>query len=506
MRLALLPLDDRPVSVSLPGEVLAVAGVDVFAPGPDLRPHLRAAPDPAALAAWLADARTDADAAVVSLDALGSGSLIASRTGDETVADVLRTWEATASPGCPVHAAVVVPRTPDSSDATEEPAYWDPHGPALHALSAELSDGTDLRRAVAAAASAASPATAVPVVPDDIVRDWLGRRMRRHALALAALDLLRHGRLATLVVGVDDAAPRSLSAVAQEDLSRWVDRLGLDDDALVHPGADETGVVLAARALVRLVGDPGPVVAVVCADDEGLRRPAPYETGPVALTVERQLRAAGARPAMDDEDGVPADAVLVVHAPAPPQYPGDWAVAPPRRTDEAAARATAHLVARLVGEGRRVAVADVAHANGADPALAAALGEAGLWPALDGYAAWNTAGNTLGTVAAQLVVASVARATGTFDAAAHRRMVARRVAEDLGWMSHVRAEVRAELGSDPTRHDVVRLDDARRTVWEARITGVLRATPGFEDVRVRPGSLRLPWDRTFEIDLEVETT
>ena len=492
MRLALLPLDDRPVSVTLPGEVLAVAGVDIDAPGPDLRPHLRRAPAPAALASWLADARTGADAAVVSLDALGSGSLIASRTGDETVAGVLRTWEAAATPGCLVHAAIVVPRTPDSSDATEEPAYWDPHGPALHALSAELSDGADVRAAARGAA---------PGVPDDIIRDWLGRRMRRHALALAALDLVRHGRLATLVVGVDDAAPRSLSAVAQAELTRWVDRLGLDHDALVHPGADETGVVLAARALVRLDGRPGPAVAVACADAAGLRRPAPYETGPVSVTVERQIRAAGARPA---GPGEPADAVLVLHAPATPEHPGDWAVAPPRRTDEAAARATARLVARLVGDGRRVGVADVAHPNGADPALAAALGEAGLWPALDGFAAWNTAGNTLGTVAAQLVATSVARAAGTFVAAAHRRMVARRVVEDLGWMSQVRAEVRAELGSDPTRHDVVHLDDARRAAWEARLTSVLRATPGFDDLRVQPGSLRLPWDRTFEIDLTVE--
>lgn len=492
MRLALLPLDDRPVSVSLPGEVLAVAGVEVLAPGPELRPHLRQAPEPTALAAWLAEARTQADAAVVSLDALGSGSLIASRTRDETVAEVLRAWDAAAAPGCPVHAAVVVPRTPDSADATEEPAYWDPHGPALHALSAELADGADVR---AAARSAA------PAVPDDVVRDWLGRRMRRHALALGALDLLRQGRLATLVVGVDDAAPRSLSAAAQEDLTRWVDRLGLGADALVHPGADETGAVLAARALVRTVGRPGPAVAVACADDGGLARPAPYETGPVALTVERQLPAAGARPVADGE---PADAVLVVHAPAAPGHPGDWAVAPPRRTDEAAARATAGLAARLVGEGRRVAVADVAHANGADPLLAAALGEAGLWPELDGFAAWNTAGNTLGTAAAQLVVTSVARAAGTLDAAAHRRMIARRVVEDLGWMSVVRAEARAELGSDPTRHDVVRLDDARRAAWEGRLTDVLAAAPGLADLRVRRGSLRLPWDRTFEIDLEVE--
>ncbi|MCK0115950.1 DUF4127 family protein [Isoptericola sp. S6320L] len=494
LRLTLLPLDDRPVSVRLPAQVARVAGATVEVPPPAHRPRLRHAPDVAALSAWYAGSRGRTDASVVSLDGLGLGSLIASRTGTERLDEVLAAWRPVTRPGPPVHAAIVVPRTPDSADATEEPDYWDPHGPALHRLSAELGDTTatldDARSRVAAD------------VPADVVADWTGRRLRQHALALAALDLHRRGLLTTLVVGVDDAAQRSLSALAQEDLARWAGLLGTGHRAVVHPGADETGAVLVARAVLAASAVAPPRVAVRCAADDGLDRVAPYETGPVGHTAVRQLEAAGA--VVVDPRSPDVDCHVVVHAPATGPSAGDWAVAPPAGSDGAAATATAGTVAELLAAGQRVAVADVAQPNGADPALVTALGEVGAWRRLVGYAAWNTAGNTLGTVAAQVVATCAAQAAGTFDAAAHRELLAHRVAEDAGWMSHARARARAELGSDPTRHDVVRLTADRRHRWESLVGEVLARTPGLDDARVVPGSLTLPWDRTFEIDLDVE--
>jgi hypothetical protein len=376
----------------------------------------------------------------------------------------------------------------------EEPAYWDPHGPALHRLSADLGTGErDLWTARDALA---------PDVPDDVARDWVGRRLRQHALALAAVDLFRRGALASLVVGIDDAAERSLSARAQRDLSRWLAIVGAGPSALVHPGADETGAVLVARAVLAASGAPAPTVAVDCAVDGALERVAPYETGPVDLTVTRQLRAAGARVAAD---AAGADCVLVVHPPAVGPQRVDWALAPGDGADDGTAEGTARAVARHLARGRRVAVADVAHPNGADPALVAALGAAGAWPHLVGYAGWNTAGNTIGTVAAQVVAVVTALRTGGYDAAAHRRALARRVVEDVGWMTQVRAQLRAELGSDPLRHDVVHPDPALRADLEARLSAVLAGVPGFADLRVEPGSLQLPWDRTFEVDLAIGT-
>lgn len=481
-----MPLDERPVSAHLPRQVAAVAGAAVELPPAAALPTVRRAGDLEALSGWLAGAAVGADGAVVSLEGLGFGGLIPSRIGDEPLEEVLARWAVLRGLGTPVHAAVVVPRSPDALDAFEEPEYWATWGPSLHALSARLADGR-------------STESATPV-PPDIRADWLRRRLRQHALGLAAIGLAADGTLARLFVGVDDAATRSLSAAAQADLDAWTDRLDLRDRVVVGPGADETGAVLTARLLVeRLADGHGPRVAVACAEPDGLARVAPYETGPIGATARAQVAAAGGVLAADPAD---ADAVLVVHAPDGTR--GDWAVAPPATTDAAAARRTAGLVSRLLDSGRSVAVADAGQPNGADPLLVRELAALGAIDRLDGYAAWNTAGNTLGAAAAHLVTAAVARRAGTFDAEAAARLVRLRVIEDYGYMSAARAALRRELGSPADRHD--RIDDpaAASVRTAALLDEALDAIPGLGFGNVQPEHVTFPWRRSFEIALADE--
>src|SRR5690625_7129093 len=52
------------------------------------------------------------------------------------------------------------------------------------------------------------------------------------------------------------------------------------------------------------------------------------------------------------------------------------------------------------GENKLIAIADIAYANGADPVMVPQLLQAFEPHELAGYAGWNTAGNTIGTVVA----------------------------------------------------------------------------------------------------------
>ncbi|GLW57475.1 DUF4127 family protein [Kitasatospora phosalacinea] len=504
-RIALVPLDERPACAELPRLVAAVAGVHLLTPPADTMPRLREPGDPDALAAWLA--AVEADAAVVSLETVGHGGLIASRTRPATVASVTAAWaplHALAARGVAVHAVTLITRTPDSADAMEEPAYWDPHGPVLHRLSADLHRGADDPAAVAATLGAAE-------VPTAVRADFLTRRVRNHAVNLAALELVADGTLRTLVVGADDTAEHGLATAELHWLDTWTAWLGLHGRVSVRPGADEACTVLLARTLLDLLGGPAPTVRIEAADPAGLRRTAAYENVPVATTATRQLQACGAVVLPDPDTGTPdtgtpdtgtpdtgtPDVVLLVHT---PDGTGDWAVAPPAATDPAPARALAARAADLLAAGQAVAVADCAQPNGADPELVRALAEAGILEQLTAYAGWNTAGNTLGTVAAHTVTAVAARRAGRFDERAHRRLLLHRLVEDRGWMSGERARVRAVLGSDPTRHDHVPADHPVLADIAAGLARRRAELPGFDGLAVDPGSVRLPWSRTFEVD------
>lgn len=487
--IALLPLDERPVCTGLPTAVARIAGIRTLPPPAGILPRDRAPGDADAMGRWLAEATRDAFAAVVSLETLGHGGLIASRTRPTTVADVVGRWNVLRDIArrVPVHAVTLVTRTPDSADATEEPDYWDPHGPALHRWSADLHRhaGTD-----------------VPPpqdVPGPVRADFLARRLRNHTLNLATLELLADGTVDSLVIGADDTAPHSLATAEMTWLSHWTGWLGTRHRTAVRPGADEACTTLVARCVARHLGGAPLRVALESVTGDGLARTAPYENVTVAETARGQILACGAVPAGPGEQ---ADIRLLVHT---PDGAGDWAVAPPGdRTGPAAARARAARLAdraaHHLADGRPVAVADCAQPNGADPLLVEALASRGVLEHLAGYAAWNTAGNTLGTTVAQAVTAVTARCAGTFDERAHHRLLLHRLLEDWAYMTRVRTEIRALLGSDPTRHDHVPDGDPVIAAAERRLRRCRAELPPFGGLDIEPGSVRLPWRRTFEAD------
>ncbi|MEU8007549.1 DUF4127 family protein [Catellatospora sp. NPDC049111] len=481
--IALVPLDDRPACRKLPHLVAAVAGARVLTPPRPVLPEKKTPGHPDAISRWLRG--TTANAAVVCLETLGHGGLIASRLSDEPVTDVLERWKVLAGLAHPVHAATVVQRTPDADDDGEEPAYWATHGRALHRYSAGL------HRALRDRVAPPDPGT----VPAVARRDFLRRRHRNHLLNQHALQLAADGVLRTLVIGADDSSADAVGTAEWQWLRAWSGWLEPAGAVLTHPGADETATVLTARALAHATGLT-PAVSVTCADPAGLQRIAPYEAVPVGAGAASQLAAAGARVVAD------ASAVLVVHAPQPGGV--DWAVNPPQHLDTAAAAATAALVERLLADGRTVALADCAAPNGADPALLAELTGRGLLARLAGYAGWNTAGNSIGTAAAHLVAYLTGSAAGTLDRRAHARLLAHRVAEDHAYMSHARAVIRAELGADPTRHDEVAPGSGVESRIEDLVTARWRELNPMPGWRIRPGSIALPWRRTFEIDIDVE--
>ena len=85
--IALMPMDERPATGRHAAMIAAVAGVHVQLPPSSLLSRLRVPGDRDGLSRWLS--RSDADAAVVSLDMLGFGGLVPSRLGYESIPDVL---------------------------------------------------------------------------------------------------------------------------------------------------------------------------------------------------------------------------------------------------------------------------------------------------------------------------------------------------------------------------------------------------------------------------------
>ena len=513
LTLALVPLDERPVNTRYPQMLGAIGGAEVLLPPPGARGLQRAPADLPVVAGWLREASGRSAAALVSTDFLGYGNLINARTSHDSAADVLGRLRLLADlpRTCPVHAFSLITRVPHADDCVEEPLYWCQWGTQFsrYARLWHRAEGDALSEGEAAALDALEAA-----LPADLKADWLTRRLRNHTVTLGLLDMAAREQLASLLITSDDTAPHGFPSRERDWLRGWPRLVGptLAGRVMMHPGADEVGSALVAR----LINQFSAVTPRVWAEyalpgDEALV--APYEDRPVRETVLGQIAACGGVPA--DSPGE-CDFILGVATPSPrrtdyrPEYAAEDRVV---RTPD-----YAQFLLRLAewqARGLPVALADVAYPNGSDPLLTALLlsEECPLRAAaLCAYGAWNTAGNTLGTVVAQATCALYIRDRPERAAAQHR-FLAHRFLEDHGYQAVVRREARAEAEAlwgqrDPDPDNPAQVAHVcsfiERRLGEV-LTDLQRRGIG-AGLRLAPGSVRLPWRRTFEVDFDLQNS
>ncbi len=498
MHLALIPLDERPVNMRYPYMIAQIADAVLRLPPPDLLSRKRTPADRAALAEWLANTAPSCDALIVSLDMLAYGGLIASRTTNDSALSCLSVLDRLrALPlSCTTYAFNVITRLPDANDSIEEPDYWATYGKRLHRYSQLM------HRAAEGEAVAEALAALHGEIPETHRTDFLQRRLRNHQVNLAALDLAVHGAFDLLVISSDDTSPYGLGSQEKAWLSLWRERLALGDSVLMYPGADEIGCVLTVRALLRDSAPPRFHVHYAIEADK--QRVAPYEDGAVSLTVERQIRALGGLIADSEPE---ADFIVAVNPPS--RIGAELDFSPDAYAAEQAYRAApmaafAAQIAAWLRAGQRVILCDVAYPNGSDPFLMARLFEGIDVTQLAAYGAWNTAGNTIGTALAQGVASTMIRTPK--QAQAQQRFLAHRFVEDYLYQQGVRAEVRAWLAQrtgipDSTPHIEAETCAYIERALSERLAGLPKLG---EQWRIAPKSVRLPWQRTFEVDFDLE--
>ncbi len=493
-RLLFVPLDDRPATRETVLDLLPLSGAAWDTPPKDILGHKRRPADLDALWRLVEREAGAMDALIASSEVLIHGGLVASRLSVDPMEVLWRRLDRLVrlTSRVPTYLSAVNMRIP-TGGSEEEPPYWGPHGDALRHYSTDLDAGEQtgdelrVRRAIEALAN----------VPAAVIDDLLRRRRRQVLVNLELMHLAGGGALRALLIGQDDAEPYGLTRADLSVLRRFRDRAGT---GRVHlsAGADELG----ARLLARLANDAAqksPRVAVRYTHPEARRSIPRYEYAPLEETVAEHLEAAGCA-IIDDE---PEILVWIHNFPGVQQRESiDQRGAPPAPT-----RTVAAALAEAGGRGVVCGCADVRFANGSDDALIRSLLAREDFTGLAGYAGWNTCSNSLGTVVAQVVLSYHARSllSQVRYRQIRRRYLARRLLDDWGYQTivrpHLAREVIPALGANATA-----LGPAAGAVREAALRRYReQVLPSVERLFGTPILLNIsfPWDRLFEIDLEL---
>lgn len=503
-RILLVPLDDRPSSWQFPQKIGEIGDAEVVMPPRSLWGRFMEPGQSDQIVSWIRSQDLSTyDAAIVAIDMLAYGGLVGSRTyqvGSSAALKRIRVLKEMrlAAPNLKIYAQNVIMRLALTYDR-ENAAYY-----------SKFSEWAKIS-ALPDAASRQRTAELEREIPAQVVKDYLQARKRNLKSNLTAVRLVKNGVIDFLILSQDDASPVGIHVADREKLKQTIKELGITHKVAIQPGADEVSMLLLARALNIHHNQHTAVKAIYCSEEKA-NTVMPYEDVLLRETVSHHLTAAGASEVTDEQE---ADLLFFVFA---------------SRDVPGRAETFVKTIARYVEQGKRVAIADVdpiGNIQGGDETFTSLLIRGGLMPRLSGYASWNTAGNTIGTVLPQGLVFTLADNRLTADTAtrrkamaAHRWFTLHRVMDDYYYHNLARKKAQAFMKAEGLGSLIM---DEEQTKQVEQYAGTLmrdffnRFTQDFfrdipvQQMRCRStGDIRfsLPWNRTFEaeIDFDIECT
>lgn len=502
-KILFIPLDARPPCLKMTEKMGLIGDAEVIAPPLALLGNFQDPGQSEKINEWILKQDLKSfDAAIIVLDMIAYGGLVASRKHnvESSVAlfrvDVLKQIRRNA-PKLKIYGQSVIMRLAPSADGKNE-AYRE-----KLATWAKISPDTDEK-------TKAEVANLERDIPASVLADYKRARERNYKTNVKAIDFVKNGLIDYLILSQDDASPKGVHLVDRQNLIKTRDALGLTEKIAIQPGADEVSMLLLARALNKNYKFAPKIKAVY--SSEKLRNTVmPFEDRTLAETVSHHIRATGAG---EVETENAADILFYVF---------------PSRHEAGAAEKFAAEIERKVKKGKRVIVADIdpiGNVQGGDSVFTEALEKRNVFSSLNGYASWNTAGNTIGTALPQGIVFGLAQSrflkNKTIAAriwTAQNWFMVNRVMDDYYYHNLIRAKANTYL-SGKKLPSATLMNEADNQKVEGYCLGLLQNymdsfLVGYfkknnslqQNIQCsKPANLSfdLPWNRTFEADVDFD--
>ncbi|MUK87391.1 DUF4127 family protein [Ornithinibacillus sp. L9] len=496
-KLALIPVDARPVTYDLPKDLAKLTGWEVIMPQKEMLGFLKQPADLENLFQWIDEVIPNVEGFVVSIDMLLYGGLVPSRVNTDGEMILKERLEKLVSmkqkyPDKKIMAFSSTMRLSNSYVNQEEKEYWNQYGKEIWKFSyhshrfEKHGDPADLDIVKAMELE----------IPTDILEDYIQTRKRNFSINLSMIDQVEKGCLDLLVFPQDDTSEYGLNIQEQENLVEESRRRDLLDSIYIYPGADEVASTLIARMIYLLEEETYPTFYPIYSGLKGSLSMAMYEDRALQESVKGQIFAFGSHTVETPQE---ADIILGVNVPGKRQ--GDLALQLYLDGVDTNDRNIGEWTRKLryyASNGKSIAIADVAYANGADPAMVPMLFQAFQLNEIYGFAAWNTAGNTLGTTVAQAACVHLAERKGLPIREEKARQFLVRYLDDYVYQTIVRQQVRTEIENESESEHELLLEKVEALFMK-------KAVEVKKDVQINfiVDRIYLPWKRTFEIGMEI---
>lgn len=507
-KVLLIPLDSRPPCIQYVEQLAALAQIQLILPPNELLDNYNQPAQQRALREWLSGAISQADAAIISTDMLIHGGLLASRNSRGTSQDITETLSLLQrihqeNPQVKLYGFSIIPRLLLSDSLTNG---------TYQKLAAKYSILKDQVSLFENPLDIEMLSELEKKIPARILENYLTLYRQNTQVNLQLLELAEQNIFEGLVLGQDDGVPFGLPNMEKRRLGYYVDqRPSLADKVIITRGTDEVALTLLGR-FANAMNHYRPRIYVMYSEPAVPEMVMPYMPHTIRRTVQEKIALVNGVEAASEKD---ADFILYVHAGS-------------RKTTAGALTAAAQNIAKLITQGYKLAVVDLAENYYASETLLPYLITANAdLTKLAAYAGWNTTSNSIGTAVTQssLFVGALARA----DEAnwlnlyvTQLTFLSERFVDDWYYQKDVQFVVNTnlrELQADPyklgkyhaqTSKLIDRLlKDRAKHFFRHNMAYrplVFDSPAGKRDYRLTELHIQaqLPWDRTFEIKLAPE--
>lgn len=384
LRVVLIPLDSRPPCTQYLEELGNIAGIKVIVPPMQILDNYRTPADKPALRKWLYDEVKNADAAIVSVDMLTHGSLLASRLSAGTPEESQEALELLKSihqesPNVKLYAFNIIPRL-ILGDSRENTMYQNNMLQYSVLKDQVLTFENPLDNIKLQQLEQKTPA--------EVINRYNAMYQHNASVNTALAKMVKDGILSGVVIGQDDSQPFGIPNINKQQIQHYIEsHPELSGKLAVTRGTDEVALTMLGKIASDFTGYHSHIF-VVYSDDDAPRKIMPYMPNTVATTVQEKINLIGGIqvPTIDE-----CDFILYVHVGT-------------KNNEKRLSLAWAKLE-NLLRQGHKIALVDLSENFEASQTLLPFFLKHNITPAqLIAYAGWNTTSNSVGTAVTQAVL------------------------------------------------------------------------------------------------------
>ena len=453
MRIAFIPIDNRPVCYTLPKQIAEIdKTIELLLPPREMLGGLTETADIDGIMLWTSGLK-DVDKIILSLDTIAYGGLVSSRRSVddfEIIKNRVKNFKKILeSKNAKIYAFSSIMRISNNNFNEEEKEYWNLYGKDIFKYSYEYHKN----------------GFAETNVPQCILDDYLNTRKRNFEINKIYVEWAQENFFDTLVFSKDDCAEYGLNVAEAKVLGVHI--VAKKCDAYIKTGADEIPLSMLARAIM---DDKKLKIAPVFTQPTFVDKISKYEDVSVYESVKGQIELAGAVVSKEDD----ADIVLLVN----------------NFKEEQGELVMGVDVEGFDGElklpDKPFLIADIVNANGADNKFVEKFLDLKInWNIFLGYAGWNTTGNTLGSALCCAIIKFLAK---TPNIESFKKVQFVRFLDDWAYQANVRKQIKFYL-TDPEVFELKKL----MVDYEKFLGEIFETSFDYQYL--------YPWNRFFEIEI-----